>query len=127
MAAIAGLEAPPVTVLLAGAALAALMAFLLCIWFSKKAGIISGLDRRRLNTGVIVVLVLLTLLLAGPFGIAILILATLVGMVPTRECSPGSLHGSGGATGHPLLVRIPSALIPAICSSTGEGIHFFIT
>jgi len=82
MAAIAGLEAPPVTVLLAGAALAALLAFLLCIWFSKKAGIMSGLDRRRLNTGVIVFLALLSLLLAGPFGIGILILATLVGLVP---------------------------------------------
>jgi putative membrane protein len=82
MVAIASLEAPPVTVLLAGAALAALIAFLLCIWFSGKAGIISGLERRRLNTGVIVFLVLLSFLLAGPFGITILLLATLVGMVP---------------------------------------------
>jgi putative membrane protein len=82
MAAIAGLETPPITVLLAGAALAAVIAFLLCIWFSGKAGIIAGLDRRKLNTGVIAFLVLLSFLLAGPFGLAILILATLVGLVP---------------------------------------------
>ncbi|MBP1928553.1 putative membrane protein [Methanolinea mesophila] len=82
MAAIAGIEPPPVTVLLAGAALAAMFAFLLCIWFSGKAGMLTGLDRKRLNTGVIVFLVLLSFMLAGPFGLAVLILASIVGFVP---------------------------------------------
>jgi putative membrane protein len=83
MVALATLELPPFSALLCAASLAAVLAYLLTLFFSRFATWFDGLNARFLNVSVILFVGLLSFLLTGPFGICILFLATAVGLVPT--------------------------------------------
>lgn len=75
-------EIPPVTTLLFAGALAAFAAFILTVLFSGAAGLFSGIDARKAGYAVIVFVTILCLLFTGPFGLVILVLATMTGLVP---------------------------------------------
>lgn len=82
MAALAELPLPsPLTLLFAGTA-AAVIAYLLCIRLAGLAPALTGISIRPLSIGVSLFIVAATLLLTGPFGLLILMLATAVGWVP---------------------------------------------
>jgi putative membrane protein len=49
---------------------------------SRSASRFNGIDGRLLNHAVIAFIVVLCILLTGPFGVGILILATALGLVP---------------------------------------------
>jgi len=76
-------EVPPATVILLAGAIAAVGAYLLTILFSSTARWFADVNITKLNYGVIAFVVLLSLLLCGPFGGLILLLATAVGYVPS--------------------------------------------
>ncbi len=83
MAALAAAEEiPPATVILLAGAIAAVGAYLLTLLFSSAAGWFGNVNITKLNYGVIVFVTLLSLLLCGPFGGLVLLLATAVGYVP---------------------------------------------
>ncbi|HOV67495.1 MAG TPA: tripartite tricarboxylate transporter permease, partial [Methanoregulaceae archaeon] len=82
MAAISGLELPAMPVLMAAGLAAAVGGFLLTVRCARSARHLARLDGRRLNLAVAALLVLLCLLLSGPFGLLVLCLASLVGSVP---------------------------------------------
>lgn len=82
MVALASLKMPPFTALLAAATLAAFLAYLLTIWCSRRASWFNHRNARRINQVVISFIVLLSFVLTGPFGILILLLATMLGLVP---------------------------------------------
>ena len=82
MTAFSAFETPPVSLLLAAAALAALGAYGITILSARCAGSLSGLNSSSLNTAVAILLVLMVGILTGPFGLIVLTLATAVGMVP---------------------------------------------
>jgi len=75
-------EVPPVSVLLFAGALAAFAAFMLTIILSGSASLFSGLDARKMGFAVIAFVTALCLVFTGPFGIVILVLATMTGLVP---------------------------------------------
>ena len=62
--------------------LAACAAYLITIGFSRSANRFNGIDTRLLNRAVILFVVGLCLILTGPFGGFILILAIVLGLVP---------------------------------------------
>ena len=62
--------------------LAAVAAYLITITLSQYAHLLNGLDSSLLNRGVIAFIAILCIILTGPFGIFILVLATAVGLVP---------------------------------------------
>ncbi|MGB4052257.1 MAG: tripartite tricarboxylate transporter permease [Methanoculleus sp.] len=76
-------EIPPATVVLLAGAMAAVAAYLLTVYFSTMAGWFGGVNVTALNRGVIIFVVLLSLILCGPFGGLVLLLATAVGYVPS--------------------------------------------
>lgn len=82
MAAMAGLELPTMPVLMAAGLAAAVGGFLLTVRLARSARHLARIDGRCLNLAVAALLVLLSLLLSGPFGLFVLCLATLVGSVP---------------------------------------------
>ncbi|NYT05343.1 MAG: hypothetical protein GKC04_03075 [Methanomicrobiales archaeon] len=82
MVALAAQDMPAPGVLLAGGIAAALIAYLLTIRLSRFAGIFNGIPVRPVSRAVVLVIIALTLLLCGPFGLLVLALATAVGMVP---------------------------------------------
>ncbi len=82
MVALSAADLPPFTALLLGGVLAALAAYLLTVLLAGSASLLGSVDVRRLNYGVIVFVVVLALLLSGPFGGLVLLLATAVGLVP---------------------------------------------
>jgi putative membrane protein len=69
--------------LLFSAALAAVLAFLITIWISGYAYKVNGIDGKLLNRAVIVLVTAISILVAGPFGLFVLVLATAVGILPT--------------------------------------------
>lgn len=75
-------EVPPVTVLIFTGVLAALLAYMLTIFLSGSAAVFSGIDARKMGFAVIAFVTVLCLGFTGPFGIVILILATMTGLVP---------------------------------------------
>ena len=75
-------EVPSVIVLLFAGALAALAAYLLTIALSGSAALFSGLDARKTGFAVIAFVTVLCLAFTGPFGLVILVLATMTGLVP---------------------------------------------
>lgn len=84
MAAISALEEiPPATAILLSGAIAAVGAYLLTIRLSRAAGWFSGINITRLNHAVIIFVAILSFILCGPFGVFVLLLATVVGYVPT--------------------------------------------
>jgi putative membrane protein len=82
MVAVSSLEAPSMTALLACGAIAATFAYLLTVVIAKSASRLNGIDGKALNYGVIVFIVALSLIISGPFGGLVLVLATAVGLVP---------------------------------------------
>jgi putative membrane protein len=82
MVALSSLEAPSMAALLACGAIAATLAYLLTITIARSAFRLNGIDGKALNYGVIAFIVMISLVISGPFGGLILILATAVGLVP---------------------------------------------
>jgi putative membrane protein len=82
MVAISELPLPSVTELAVAGILAGLCAYVITVWLSQSAHLLNGIDGWLINRGVIVFVVLLCILITGPFGAAILICATAVGLVP---------------------------------------------
>jgi putative membrane protein len=80
MVALSALEAPPFTTLLAASAVAAVIAYLLTVSLATSAWRLGGIEKKNLYGGVILFIIILTFLLCGPFGLMVLVLATLVGL-----------------------------------------------
>jgi len=62
--------------------LAACAAYGITVMLSRSASRFNGIDGRLLNHAVIVFIIVLCIILTGPFGVIILILATALGLVP---------------------------------------------
>ncbi|MDD1675069.1 MAG: tripartite tricarboxylate transporter permease [Methanomicrobiales archaeon] len=83
MVALASIELPPFSALLTATTIAAFLAYLLTVFFSRSAERFNGVDIRKVNLAVILFVGILSFLLTGPFGILILLLATALGVVPS--------------------------------------------
>ena len=62
--------------------LAGVAGYLLTVLLAGSASALQVLDGRTLNFGVAGFVTLVTLLLSGPFGLLVLLLATLIGIAP---------------------------------------------
>jgi putative membrane protein len=62
--------------------LAACAAYGITIMLSRSVSRFNGIDGRLMNHAVIVFIIVLCIILTGPFGLIILILATALGLVP---------------------------------------------
>ena len=82
MAAIAEIPLPSIGSLMVIGILAACAAYFITIRLSASAWRLNGIDSGNLNRSVIAFIVLLSIVLSGPFGFCILLLATAVGLVP---------------------------------------------
>jgi putative membrane protein len=82
MVALSAIEPPPLLMLLPAAACAAVCAYLLTILLASVAWRFGGVNRNGLALGVIVFITLLSFLFCGIFGLFILLIATLLGLVP---------------------------------------------
>ncbi len=83
MVALSSLELPSMPTLLFSGILAAILAFLITVRFSGYAYMMSGINGKLLNRSVIVLVTVISILVAGPFGLFILVLAVAVGVLPT--------------------------------------------
>jgi putative membrane protein len=82
MAALSELTAPSMGDLMAAGVLAACAAYLITICGSRQASRFSAIDSILLNRAVIAFVVILSLILTGPFGLFVIVLATAIGLVP---------------------------------------------
>ena len=82
MVALSALTLPSMGELMVAGVLAACAAYGITIWFSRSAHRIDAVDSRALNRSVILFVVVLSILLTGPFGLVVLVLATALGLVP---------------------------------------------
>jgi len=82
MAAIAEIPLPSIGSLMVIGILAACAAYFMTIRLSASAWRLNGIDSGNLNRMVIAFIVLLSIVLSGPFGFCILLLGTAVGLVP---------------------------------------------
>lgn len=82
MAALAELPLPSMGELMVVGVLASCAAYVITIVLSGTAHYLNGFDSSGLNRTVIVFVILLSIILTGPFGFCILLLATAVGLVP---------------------------------------------
>lgn len=82
MVAISSIGAPSMASLLVSGALAACLAYPVTIWLSGYADRLNGIDGTLLNYTAIGLIVVLSFLIAGPFGLFILLLAVIVGHLP---------------------------------------------
>jgi putative membrane protein len=82
MVALSELTLPSMSELTVIGVLAACAAYVITVWLSRSAYRLNGIDVRLLNRAVIAFIVILCLILTGPFGAFILILATALGFVP---------------------------------------------
>jgi putative membrane protein len=82
MVAMAAIELPGLPVLLACGALSASVAYIITVRLAGCAGWLNGIDGTSLNTAVISVVITLCFLVTGPFGLFILLLATVTGVIP---------------------------------------------
>jgi putative membrane protein len=82
MVAIAELPLPSFSDLMVAGVLAACAAYCITLSLSRSAHRLGGIDSLLLNRIVIVFVVMLSIVLTGPFGILVLILATALGLVP---------------------------------------------
>jgi putative membrane protein len=82
MVALSGIAVPPLDILLIAGTAAALVAYLLTLWWSRGAQWFSGIPVRKVSAAVILFVVLLAVITTGPFGLFILACATAVGFVP---------------------------------------------
>ncbi len=106
MAALAGLTLPSLGELMIAGVLAAGAAYLITVRLSSSASRLNGLDSRVLNRIVIAFILLLAILLTGPFGLFILILATATGVIP-------------GLVNIPRMYCMGAIMIPVILFSFG--------
>jgi putative membrane protein len=82
MVAISELPLPTMSELTVIGILAACAAYGITVILSRTASSFNGIDGGLLNHVVIAFIILLCIILTGPFGIIILILATALGLVP---------------------------------------------
>lgn len=82
MVALSALPLPPASALFVVGVVAACAAYVITIMLSRSAHRLGGIEGRRLNGAVIAFVVALCLVLTGPFGGFVLLLATLIGLVP---------------------------------------------
>lgn len=82
MAALSQLPLPSMGELMVVGILAASAAYIVTIRLSSSARRLNGFDSKILNQGVIAFVILLCIILTGPFGLLVLLLATMVGLVP---------------------------------------------
>lgn len=82
MVALSELPLPTMSELTVIGVLAACAAYCITIGLSRSAGWLNGINGRMLNRAVIIFVIALSLILTGPFGGFILLLATLLGLVP---------------------------------------------
>ena len=82
MVAISELPLPTMSELTVIGVLAACAAYGITVVLSRSASRFNGIDGRMLNHAVIAFIVILCIILTGPFGVVILILATALGLVP---------------------------------------------
>ena len=82
MVALSELPRPTMSELTVVGVLAALAGYIITIALSRSAGRFNGKDGKMLNRSVIAFIVVLSVILTGPFGVFILILATALGLVP---------------------------------------------
>jgi len=82
MVALSELPLPTMSELTVIGVLAACAAYGITVMLSRSASRFSGINGRLLNHAVIAFIVILCSILTGPFGVIILILATVLGLVP---------------------------------------------
>jgi putative membrane protein len=82
MVAISELPLPTMSELTVIGVLAACAAYGITVVLSRSASRLNGIDGRLLNHAVIAFIIILCIILTGPFGVVILILATALGLVP---------------------------------------------
>lgn len=82
MVTLASFDLPSVYLLVLAAGAAALAGYLVTVSSSKLSRVIMHLDQKIIARGVLLFLVGMTVIFCGPFGVSILILSTLVGLVP---------------------------------------------
>jgi putative membrane protein len=82
MAALAELPPQSMSALMVVGVLAACAAYLITIALARYAPFLNGIDSLLLNRCVIAFVILLCIVLTGPFGLLILVLATATGLVP---------------------------------------------
>jgi putative membrane protein len=82
MVALSELPLPTMSELTIVGVLAACAAYGITVMLSRSASRFNGIDGRLLNHAVIAFIVVLCIILTGPFGVGILILATTLGLVP---------------------------------------------
>ncbi|HWS21901.1 MAG TPA: tripartite tricarboxylate transporter permease [Methanoregula sp.] len=82
MVALSELPLPTMSELTIIGVLAACAAYGITVVLSRSASRFNGIDGKLLNRAVIAFIILLCIILTGPFGVVILILATALGLVP---------------------------------------------
>ena len=82
MVALSELPLPTMSELTIIGVLAAFVAYGITIMLSRSVSRFNGIDGRLMNHAVIVFIIILCIILTGPFGVIILILATALGLVP---------------------------------------------
>lgn len=82
MVTLASFDLPSVYLLVLAAGAAALAGYLVTVSSSKLSRVIMHLDQKIISRAVLLFLVGMTVIFCGPFGVLILILSTLVGLVP---------------------------------------------
>lgn len=82
MVALAELPLPSMSELMIVGIIAACLAYVITVGLSRFAGRLNGINGRLLNRCVILFVVALCIIFTGPFGLVILILATVLGLVP---------------------------------------------
>ena len=82
MVALGSVELPPLSLLVLVAAVAALFAYGLTVTASRSAPVLMRVNQRLVAGVVLVFLVVVSFLFCGPFGLLILLAATLTGLVP---------------------------------------------
>jgi putative membrane protein len=109
MVAMAAIEPPPLPAMLAVGGIAACLAFLITIRLSSYARLLNGIDSRHLNLGVTGFITVLCFLISGPFGLLILLLAFLVGIVPPM-------------VNIPRVYCMGAIMLPVLCYSFGIAV-----
>ena len=82
MVALSELPMPTMSELTVIGVVASCAAYIITVALSRSANKLNGINGSQLNHAVIIFIVALSLILTGPFGLIILIMATAVGLVP---------------------------------------------
>jgi putative membrane protein len=82
MAAISSIGAPSMAALLVSGVLAACLAYPVTIWLAGYSYHLNGIDGKMLNYSAIGIIIIISFFISGPFGLFILALAIMVGMIP---------------------------------------------